>query len=309
MAQRHPNLGGDAALVACAVGWGATFPMLHAALKDASPITFNGARFLLASLVLAWALVRPGVAEVRRAAGWGALLGITLAAGFSLQAWAIPSVGPTRSAFLTAFYVLFTPPIEWLATGRRPSAAAALGALLAFVGAVVMTGTGRQAGISLAAIATLAAALLFAIQVVGLHLAIARHSLRSLLFTEVLAAGVLCAASAPLLESPRFDPTPGMLTRLAFLAIVATALLLGLQAYGQSHTTATRAAILFASEPIWAALFGRLAGESLSGNEIFGAATILAGILVATVHGGPAGSGPDLPLGEQAPEDDPRRPL
>lgn len=289
MAPRQPSFKGDVALMACAIGWGATFPMLLAALRDASPISFNAARFLLASACLSWALVRPGWSAARRAAGWGGTLGILLAAGFSLQAWAIPSIGPTRSAFLTAFYVLFTPLIEWFATGRRPATSTGLGALLAFAGAAVMTGVGPGSALSAAALATLLAAALFAAQVVGLHLAVARHSLRALLFTEVLATGLICTLAAPVLESPRLDPTPGLCARLAFLAIVATALLLGLQAYGQSHTSATRAAVLFASEPVWAALFGRLAGESLTGREVLGAAVVLAGILVATVHSGEAG--------------------
>lgn len=284
MTPSRPSWKGDAALVVCAVGWGATFPLVDAAMRSASPVAFNAARFLLAAAALGWILVAPGPRAVRHAAGWGVALGALLAAGFSLQAWAMPQVGPTRSAFLTAFYVIFTPLLDWLATGRRPPASTAAGALLAFAGAGVMSGLGLGGVPTLADLATLAAALLFAGQLVGLHAALPRHSSRALLFAQVLAAGLICAAAAPLLETVRFEPSPGLAARLIFLALVATALFLGLQNYGQAHTTPTRAAILFASEPVWAALFGRLAGEALSAHEVAGALVVLAGILVATVH-------------------------
>jgi drug/metabolite transporter (DMT)-like permease len=279
-----PSWKGDAALVFCAVGWGATFPVVDAAMRSASPIAFNAARFLLAAVALSWILHTPGPAAVRRAAGWGAGLGALLAAGVSVQAWAIPQVGPTRSAFLTAFYVIFTPIIDWLATRRRPPVSTALGALLAFAGAAAMSGVGLGGTPSLADLATLAAALLFAGQLVGLHAALRRHSSRAVLFAQVLATGLICAIAAPLLETVRFDASRGLLARLLFLSLVATALFLGLQNYGQGHTTPTRAAVLFASEPAWAALFGWFAGEALETHEIAGAVIVLAGILVATVH-------------------------
>jgi drug/metabolite transporter (DMT)-like permease len=284
MPPSRPSWKGDAALVFCAVGWGATFPVVDAAMRSASPIAFNAARFLLAAAALSWILHMPGPAAVRRAAGWGAGLGALLAAGFSVQAWAIPQVGPTRSAFLTAFYVIFTPIIDWLATGRRPPFSTALGALLAFAGAAAMSGVGIGGTPSLADLATLAAALLFAGQLVGLHAALRRHSSRAVLFAQVLATGLICATAAPLLETVRFDASRGLLARLLFLSLVATALFLGLQNYGQGHTTPTRAAVLFASEPAWAALFGWFVGEALETHEIAGAVIVLAGILVATVH-------------------------
>ena len=284
MTSPRPSWKGDAALVFCAVGWGATFPVVNAAMRAASPVAFNAARFLLAATALAWILYSPGPAAIRRAAGWGAGLGALLAAGFSMQAWAIPQVGPTRSAFLTAFYVIFTPLLDWLATGRRPPPSTALGALLAFAGAAAMSGVGIGGAPSLADLATLAAALLFAGQLVGVHAALRLHSSRALLFAQVLATGLICAAAAPILETIRFEASPGMMARLLFLSLVATALFLGLQNYGQGHTTPTRAAILFASEPAWAALFGWFAGEALRPHEIAGAVVVLAGILVATVH-------------------------
>ncbi|MCU0232267.1 MAG: DMT family transporter [Acidobacteria bacterium] len=283
MKQLRPSWRGDSALVVCAIGWGATFPVVEAAMRAASPVAFNAARFLLAAAALSWILVAPGVAAVRRAGGWGLGLGALLAVGFSLQAWAIPQLGPTRSAFLTAFYVIFTPLLDWLVIGRRPQRSTALGALLAFGGAAAMSGVGRGGAISPADLATLTAALLFAGQLVGLHEALARHSSRALLFSQVLATGLLCLLAAPLVETVRFETSPGLLARLFFLALVATALFLGLQNYGQAHTTPTRAAILFASEPVWAALFGRLSGEVLAPHQLFGAAIVLTGIVVATV--------------------------
>jgi drug/metabolite transporter (DMT)-like permease len=54
-----------------------------------------------------------------------------------------------------------------------------------------------------------------------------------------------------------------------------------LYTWAQQHTTATRAALLFSLEPVFAGLTAwAIAGESWTARSLGGAALILAGILV-----------------------------
>lgn len=63
--------------------------------------------------------------------------------------------------------------------------------------------------------------------------------------------------------------------------LLATALAFTVQTWAQRHTTPARAALIFALEPVSAALTAFLAvGEVLAGKALLGAALILAGVLI-----------------------------
>jgi drug/metabolite transporter (DMT)-like permease len=285
MLSRGGRFAGDAALLACAIGWGTTFPVTSRALDDASPLVLNALRFSVAALVLVRRGLYPSPRVLRPVLGWGAALGAMLAGAYALQTFSLTLIGPSRSAFLTAFYVLFTPLIDWLWLRRRPERRVVAGVPIALAGVAVMTGVslGRPPG--LGDVLTLLCAALFAAQIVALGEALGKHPARQILFLQIAFCGFGSALAAPLVETPRAELSSlPLLASVFFLAVVATVLLLGLQAFGQARTTATRAAVLFSSEPVWAALFSAAAGERLRLHEIAGAALVLAGILVATVR-------------------------
>jgi drug/metabolite transporter (DMT)-like permease len=69
---------------------------------------------------------------------------------------------------------------------------------------------------------------------------------------------------------------------LLVTGVFASALGFLVQTWAQQRTSATRTALAFALEPVWAALFGFwLAGDRLGALAWVGAALIMAGILVA----------------------------
>jgi len=68
------------------------------------------------------------------------------------------------------------------------------------------------------------------------------------------------------------------------MGLIATAFVFGIQTWGQRHTTPTHTALIFALEPVFAALFAvAFAGEILEAREWIGGALILLGMLVAEV--------------------------
>ena len=279
---------GDAALLLCAMGWGTTFPIGKAALQNATPILFNAVRFFSAGIFALPLLRRHGFASLRPCLGWGGLLGLLVAAAFSLQSIGLTSIGASRSAFLTAFYVPFTPFIEWAVTRKRPGGAALFGVALAFAGGALMTGVGAGVSPAWGDIATLLCAFLFSLHIVVLGRALRRHPSEPLLVLQLLVCGLLCFAGAPLFERAAIGWTGPFLARLAFMSLFATVLVLWLQNYGQARTNPTRAAVLFATEPVWAALFGILLGERLGMLDLMGGALVLAGILVVILPSGKA---------------------
>lgn len=51
--------------------------------------------------------------------------------------------------------------------------------------------------------------------------------------------------------------------------------------WAQRSVSPTRATVIYTGEPVWAGIFGRMAGERLPLLALLGAAFILAGVLVS----------------------------
>ena len=54
--------------------------------------------------------------------------------------------------------------------------------------------------------------------------------------------------------------------------------------WAQKEVSATRATIIYAGEPVWGGLFGRLLGDRLPGLAFVGAGLILLGVLVSELR-------------------------
>jgi prepilin-type N-terminal cleavage/methylation domain-containing protein len=97
---------------------------------------------------------------------------------------------------------------------------------------------------------------------------------------EMLAAcAVLSLAAAPTLEVPRGWT---VWSALLVTGVFASALAFLVQTWAQRRTSATRTALVFTLEPVWAAVFGFwLAGDRLGVLGWAGCAVIMAGLVAA----------------------------
>jgi drug/metabolite transporter (DMT)-like permease len=128
---------------------------------------------------------------------------------------------------------------------------------------------------------TLFCALGFAAHIVAVgHLA-PRVSFESLAVAQVAVATFLSLGTFWWVETPSINWSFGLYVAVVVTGLFATALAFTVQAWAQQYTTATRAAIIFALEPViaWAAAFA-LTGETLPPRGVAGAALILAGIVL-----------------------------
>ena len=98
---------------------------------------------------------------------------------------------------------------------------------------------------------------------------------------------VLCAAVfsfvAPFGER-RVEWTPGLMVAIALTGVIATTVGIGLQTWAQARTTAVRAALIYALEPVFAVGYSTITtGNVVSRREIFGGGLIIAGVVVGEV--------------------------
>jgi drug/metabolite transporter (DMT)-like permease len=68
-----------------------------------------------------------------------------------------------------------------------------------------------------------------------------------------------------------------------WLGMMTAVIQLGMN-WAQRTVTPTRAAVIYAGEPVWAGFFGRLAGERLPVAALIGCVLVVAGVLVSELR-------------------------
>lgn len=222
---------------------------------------------------------------------WGGLLGLVLIAGFVLQMLGLDGVSAPVSAFLTSLYVLFTALISAVILRHGLSRFLWLGAVLATLGAGYISGP-PQLHFDRAEWLTVGCAFVFAVHILMTDWITKRYPPLTINFTTMVSVALGSTVifgfglhKAPHLE---FSDFQALLTRSDFLfplgasSLLATLIALTLMNYYQRDLPPVRAAILYAIEPIWAAIFAIALGQSqVTGWLIFGGMLLLLGNLFA----------------------------
>ena len=281
-------LAADLALIGITLLWGLSFTVTKDLLAGLSPLGLLALRFALGAAALL--ALRPAALGRTDARTWrlGMLLGAVLYASFVLQTLGLARTTPARSAFLTAGYVFLVPLLGYAFGRERVGRGVAWGALLATAGLALLTRPEVTAEVRRGDVLSALCALGFALHILGLGWLAGRVPASELALTQILGAAGL-AALVGFVHDPA-GLAPGALRTIgapawagiAFLGFGCTALAYFVQTWAQGRTSASRAALIFALEPAFAALVSvALARERLGAAEIAGGALIVAGVGLA----------------------------
>lgn len=274
----------EALLVFVTIIWGSTFVVVKGALQDAAPLPFIAVRFTLAGVLL-FVVVSRGLVD-RRALGPGVILGVFLFGGYLLQTTGLVYTTPSKSAFITASSVILVPVIQVL-HGYRLRLAAVVGALCGLAGIYFLVLPSGLAAVNRGDVLTLFAAMAFAVHIVLVGVYTKRFSFRHLVPVQILTVGVLATLCLPVIPDVRFQLTAGLVAALVVTAALATAFAFSVQNWAQQFTPPAHTALIFALEPVFAAITSRIVlGERFGGKVFLGAALILAGMIVSEIWSG-----------------------
>jgi drug/metabolite transporter (DMT)-like permease len=265
------------ALVAVTAVWGVTFVQVKDAVAIYPILPFLAVRFGIASAVLA-----PAAGRVRALGGRGvaaaALAGGLLGAGYVLQTLGLERTSVSSAGFVTGMYVVLTPLIALVLFRLRVGRAAWGGVALATAGLAMLAGI--HGGSPTGDLLVLAAAAVYSLQIVLMERYAPRYDPFAFTLVEIAVAFAgLALAAIPTAAVPRGLTVWGA---LVVTGVFASALGFLIQTWAQQRTSATRTALVFTLEPVWAALFGyTLAGDRLGALGWGGCAAIMAGIVLA----------------------------
>ncbi len=282
----------DLALAFVAFIWGATFVFVKRALADISTMYFLAVRFSLASacmlLMFARAFHRTDAPSLWKGLRGGATAGIFLWIGYILQTFGLKYTSAGKSGFLTGLYIVLVPLIGAGIYRRWPQARELIGILIATAGMSVLTlpSFDKHFRMNKGDLLTLGCAVAFAFHLLVLGYYSQRERFEAVALGQIVCAAVLSAVSLAI-EHPYAAWTSGVILAIVLTAIFATAIAFALQTWGQQYTTATRTALIFALEPVFAlATAALIGGEALTWPAVCGGALILTGILTVELKPG-----------------------
>jgi drug/metabolite transporter (DMT)-like permease len=271
----------EALLIVITMFWGGTFLAVQYAVTLSDPFFFVGLRFATAAIAVGVLSLRSLRGLTRLELKAGVMIGIAIAFGYSLQTWGLQSISSSKSAFITAMYVPLVPLLQWLCLGRMPGLMSCVGILLAFIGLILLAGPdGNLLAFGAGEIITLAGALAIAAEIILISAWAGKVDVRRVTVVQLATASLVAfTMMIPAGESvPSFSP--GLLVVALGLGIFS-AIIQVVMNWAQRSVSPTRATVIYTGEPVWAGIFGRMAGERLPMLALLGAAFIIAGVLVS----------------------------
>ncbi len=302
----------DLSLAFCSLLWGATFAVVKNSLDYSSVFVFLAARFTLAALLMA--AFRPHVFRTleREELLAGAALGFFMFGGYAFQTAGLEYTTPAKSGFVTGSSVVMVPLLLGIFWRRRLTRWVYGGVFAAALGLYFLTVPSEGLShLNRGDLLTFVAAGLYAMHIILVGDYTRRHSVAALSVLQVAACAALAWLATGLgslsgWQPARFAWQGKALLGMAICAVLATAVAFSIQLWAQQYTTTSHAAILFTLEPVFASMTSYiLLRERLGNRALFGAAFVLAGILIAELLGPPAAPESPEPTGADPPESPP----
>lgn len=281
------------AMTAMIAIWGLSYAVVKVTLGSLSPFVVIASRFWLAVLCVLPFLRAGAAAQLRATAGKGLLTGVLLATGYLLQACGMRETSASMGGLLAGLIVPLVAVGGSLLFRTRLGAWSLLGLLLGVAGMVLLCWPEDAAagprdtlrGILLQGGSMLSfSAHVLAVSHFGRGAPTAAYCQWQLVFVAIagtiaaLLHGEIGAAGATAVEW-----TPWLLFLLAYLGVLATALGIGVQSLLQHKVRSDHLALLFALQPLFAALFGWLTlGDRMGAMQLAGGAVIVVGVVLTS---------------------------
>lgn len=268
-------------LIFITILWGGTFLLVHKVMTVSGPMFFVGLRFAAAALFVAMVSARSlsGLTATELKAGF--LIGVSIMLGYGLQTVGLQTISSSQSAFITALYVPFVPLLQWVILGRRPGLMPSIGISLAFIGLMLLAGpNGRSLQFSPGEIATVVSAVAIAAEIILISRFAGKVDVRRVTVVQLATASALSF----LMIVPTQEALPDFSWLLVLSAVGLGAMSAAIQVamnWAQKSVSPTRATLIYAGEPVWGGVFGRLAGERLPGAALVGALLIVIAVVVS----------------------------
>lgn len=283
--KKRQQVTADLALLGVSFIWGATFVVVKNALSSIGPFYFLAIRFMLAFLFLL-PIYRQSLTNINRPhLSAGCLIGTFLFGGYAFQTVGLQYTTASNAGFITGLSVVLVPALHAFLNKKVPGFFTTAGIMLSVLGLGLLS-LERSWHFNPGDVLVLLCALCFALHIITVGYFAPSFYPPLLAIIQIGTVSLVSFLFGVLTETwPRYLTSPVWIA-LLLTAIPATALAFLIQNSVQRYTSATHTAIIFTTEPVFAAICAYLwSGEVLSLRQLVGCALILAGMLIAELRG------------------------
>lgn len=278
----------DGSLLFVALIWGSTFVVVQNAIQFIPPHLFNGLRFLIAAFVLSiFTFKLPKSLYSKELFKSGIFLGFFLFIGYAFQTVGLMYTTSSKAGFITGLSVMIVPLLAVFILKEKPNMIVFIAAMVGTLGLYFLTIAGISK-INFGDFLVFICALGFALHIV--YTGKFANKFHALPLTIIQLLTVSCLS---FLHSLLFDKSGittaylvnmDVIIALVVTSILATALAFFIQTKFQQVTTAARVALIFAMEPVFAALTAFFViNERLSGYGLIGCLLIFIAMILTEV--------------------------
>lgn len=283
----------DAGLLLVALMWGCTFLIVQHAVRVLPPLAFNGIRFIGAALLL---LLIIGIfyrSELRKLSwpmvGHAVILGGLLFLGYGFQTVGLLYTTTSNTGFITGLSVVLVPLFSLLLL-KTPITRFTLGSIvLAAIGLYLLAFAESGYTMNRGDLLVFLCAIAFALHVAYTGVFSPKYPALPLTALQMAFVGILSLLGSAFTEQAgsleQVVPLllkPEVLWALCISIGPTSAFAFWIQTSCQKYTSPARVAVIFAMEPVFAAITGVLfGGEILGMAAIVGCGCILAGMLLS----------------------------
>ncbi|WP_312096750.1 DMT family transporter [Niallia sp.] len=279
----------DLSLLFVALIWGSTFVIVQNAITFLQPLIFNGIRFFLAALFLfLWLLIfKPSQLKQLNihCLKSGFILGICLFIGYAFQTIGLVYTTSAKAGFITGLSVVLVPLFMFLFLKQTLLINHIIGVVIATIGLYLLT-ISNAFLFNIGDFYVLICAIGFALQIILTGKYSKEHPTLLLTIVQLFTVSIFGIIGSFLFENPKANFKIDIIFQkeviiaLIITSVLATALAFLIQTSLQKYTNSTRVALIFATEPVFAAMTAYLFNnEQLTASATIGCVLILLGMI------------------------------
>lgn len=268
--------------------WGVAFVAQSVGMDYMGPLSFNGARFLMGSVVLLPLVIyrrqknrKEGIPapDTKITIKGGICCGLALCAAALLQQYGIMYTTVGKAGFITTLYIIMVP-IFGIFLKKRVPGKVWIGAGIAAFGMYLLCMSERLA-LSKGDGLVFICAIIFSVHILVIDYFSPKADGVEISCIQFLTAGVIASIGALLFENPQLGQFIAGIIPLAYAGILSSGVAYTLQVVGQKNVEPTVASLILSLESVVSMLAGWvILHQALTGRELFGCVLVFAAVIL-----------------------------
>lgn len=279
----------ELSLLLVALFWGISFILSKNVLNELSTFNFLAIRFFIA-FIISGLIFFPKIklalknTDILILLKYSFFTGSILFLSFAFQTLGLNYTTASNSAFISGLNVVIVPILCIIFIKDKLEAKIIISSIIAIFGLFLLTYDGNGVSLRYGDFLTLICAFMFALYIVSVDKLGSKIDTITFAILQLGVVSILSFLTSFIFESPTFPKTFLSWSSIAALSILCTSLAYVLQNIAQKYVSASKTALIYSTEPVFAALFSMMLGvESIKFNTILGGFLIFIGMLISEV--------------------------